>query len=179
MAFTSVPAAGQTAAFGGLIADNGDNDIVSGFNEDTGQIAFGTGVAQSSSDTKGVKNMSSSATLKGIAVFSYMHAPGTFGDLGTSGINPGEDVRVMRRGRCWVELDPGVSSINPFVDRGYCRYSSDGTNTQIGAWTNSSSESSTNTLDCTRQVVFVSGIIVAPDGSNIAQVECDFTNRPT
>lgn len=182
--FTSVPAAGQSRAFAGMAADNGSGDVVSGFSEEaSAQLAFGTGVAFGTAP-KGVKNMASSGSvINGVVEHSFFHAPGTFGDLGATGLNPNASVRVKRRGRVWVALDPtqadGATPLSLTKgDRGFCRYSAgSGSNTQLGAWSNVTD--SGHNLDATKQVEFVDGVIVvAPDGSNIALVDVDFANKP-
>lgn len=178
MAQTSVSATGQERAIAGLIADSSElNDVVSSWSEEaSAEMAFGWGLVQGSAPQGALIPSGSGDTFKGVLAFSYNHAPGTYGDLGTTGIVAGGRLRLLRHGRIWVVVDKAVTSISPFIDRGWLRYTADGvTNPTPGAW-GKATDSGKN-LDLTKIALFVSPLVTLADGTKIAQLELSATNK--
>jgi len=174
---TSVNPIGQPVAFAGLISSAQEVlDQVSGFNaEATAGIPFGAGVIQGTGRTD-AKLPATGGKMKGIFAFSFEHAPGLYGDLDTNGaVIPKGRLNILRKGRVYVVIDQSITSIAPFSDRGYCRYGTNASDATLGAWSNASNS---NQLDATKQVVFTSDVIIADDGTKIAEIEVDFTNAP-
>ena len=180
---TSVPATGQSRAFAGLIADSSELvDVVSAWSEEaSAEMPFGIGLAQGTAAQGALIPSGAGDKLKGLLAHSYAHAPGGaagFGDMGSTGIIAGGRLRCLRHGRIWVVLDASVASIAPFVDRGWCRHTTDGgANTVPGRW-NKADLGGGKQLDATKQVLFVSDVVTAPDGTKIAEVEVNFTAAP-
>lgn len=182
MSQTSVSSTGQAVGVAGQLFDNAEVvDVVSGFSEEaSAQIPFGVGLKQGAAD-QGVLNMAGSTdVVAGISVFGYNHMPanaaGTIGDLGTTGLLPKAGLQVLRKGRILALLDAGVASV-AVGDRAYVRYSANGGNTVLGAWSNAT-DAGHNT-DMTKVGVFVSSMSTAADGtSKLAVLEVDFTNKP-
>lgn len=181
MSQTAVNPAGQPAAVAGQITDNQEGmDIVSRFNAETAlNIDFGLGVAPGT-ERNAVKVMAN-GECEGISVQDFRHSPGVSGDVDQTsalpGLKPKAGMQILRRGRIWLRLDKSVTSVTPYVSRGYCRYTADGTtNPLVGAW--AIADDTGKTKDCTKQVQFVSGIFTAADGtSHIAEADVDFTNK--
>lgn len=179
---TSVNKAGQPIAVAGQISDNNDvTDIVSRFSQETSAsavIGFGLGVKPGAA-RDGVRILTASTEIvTGLTVLSFNHSPGATGDLDQTlgGLKPNSGLQLMKGGRMYAQIDAGVTSIAPNVDRAYVRCVSNGGNTVIGALSNASD--STNSIDCRGQILFTSNIFTAPDGTKIAEVEVDFTNKP-
>lgn len=182
---TSILSSGQPVAVAGQISDSmKDVDIVSRFNaEASTDMQFGIGVKPGTA--RNAVNMVSgtSDVVEGITTFGFNHAPGsTSGDLSQSntppGVAPKGSLQIMQRGRIYVLLDSTLSSIVPNVDRGFCRaVSHSGVGTNVGGWTNAAD--SGDTIDCTKQTIFRSGVFTSADGvSKIAELEVAFVNHP-
>lgn len=184
MSQTSVPSTGQSRAIAGMIADSSSvDDIVSAWSEESSsEMPFGIGVVQGTAVQGALIPSGGGDILKGINAHGYNHASGGaagFGDLGTSGIIAGGRLRCLRHGRIWVLVDSGVTSITPFVDRGWCRHTANGAGKLVtGAWSNADDGGGAKQIDATKQVLFVSDVITAPDGTKIAEVEVNFTAAP-
>ena len=178
---TSINPRGQPVAFAGLISDSyAGPDLVSSFSEETvNSIPFGTAVKQGVAP-KGALLMSGGGdAIKGIVAFDFTHAPGVFGDIdaGALGIVPKGQLRILRRGRVWVVIDQGIVTIAPFSDRGFIRYSANGAGNLIVGAVSNVTDGAHNT-DMSKVVIFTSTVQVAADGTKIAEVEVDFTNKP-
>lgn len=180
---TSINQAGQPVGVAGQLSDNMEGmDIVSRFNQEaSANIQFGIGIKPGAA-RDGVKLLTANTeTVEGINIWGFNHEVGANGDLDqtavTGGLRPKASMQVLQRGRCYVVVDAGVSSIIPNVDRGYIRCVANGGNTVIGAFSNISD--STNSIDSTKQVIFRSNIFTAADGvTKIAEVDVDFVNKP-
>lgn len=187
MSQTSVLAGGQAAGIAGMPADDSDNDVNSGFNQDAAQLPFGFGVRQGSSGfASSNERFYSLATgfsvnfpIQGIAMHGYDHAPAGAalansafaGDLGASGLIQNAPFDMMRRGRIFVPVEQAVR-IN---DRAWCRGIGTG-NLSPGSWVGTALGNSYH-VDCTKQAVFRSASSTAADGTTlVAVLECDFTN---
>lgn len=177
MSQTAINKAGQPVAIAGLLSDNGEGvDIVSRFNNASAEIPFGSGVKLGTEKHGVILPSAATDVVQGIVVWSRNHQPGTNGDLGTTGLKQNAGLQLIRKGRIWVPIDAGVSSIT-IGSRGWCRAVSDGSgNTVLGRW--AAAQDSTNNIDCTKQCVFVSALQLAADGTKIAELEVDFTNKP-
>lgn len=187
MSQTSISSTGQAVGVAGQVFDNAEvQDLVSLFNTGTASIPFGCGVVVDTSDAsgQGCKLPSGSGdSVAGVSAYGANHQRSSStdgsgnpeGDLDGTGLKQYAGLSVMRKGRILVLLDSGVTSISPFVDRGYLRYSANGSNTQPGAWAKAAD--SGHTIDMTAQSVFVSPLFTAADGSSkVAVLEVDFTN---
>lgn len=184
MSQTVVQPTGQPIAVAGQLSDNQEApNIVSRFNEEaSAALQFGIGVKPGTA-RDGVKLPSAtSSVIEGINLFGFNHLPGASGDLDQSSTPPGVkskgSLKILQGGRAYVLLDAsGISSIAPNVDRGYCRATTNGGNTVIGAWNNA--DDSGHMVDCTKQSIFRSGLFTSADGvSKIAELEVDFVNKP-
>ncbi len=176
---TSIDPLGQPRAFAGLVADSMSVvDVVSSWSEEaTAQVAFGWGLVQGTATQGALIPSGSGDKFKGVLAHSYAHAPGTFGDLGTTGIIAGGRLRILRRGRIYVVVDKAVTSIAPFSDRGWLRYTADGsTNPTPGAW-GKATDSGKN-LDLTECTQFVSPMYTLADGTKIAILEVNAIAKP-
>lgn len=178
---TSINKAGQPVAIAGYVSDNSEADIVSRFNADVVQMPFGTGVKAATSLHGVLQPAASTDVVEGIVKWGANHFPqnaaATIGDLGTTGLVPNSGLQILRRGRIWVYLDPGLSSITPYTDRGWCRCVVNGGNNVLGAWSNA--QDSTNNIDCTKGSQFVSGLFTSADGTTkIAELEATFNIKP-
>ncbi len=181
---TTVNPAGQPVAVAGQLSDNQEGvDIVSRFNaEASANIAFGLAVAPVGTQIRdGVINMAGSGdVVEGVNVWGFNHMPGSNGDLDQTstppGLRPKAGLQVIQRGRVWVVVDAGVTSIVPNIDRAFVRYSANGGNTVVGAFSNAT-DSGHNT-DITKQAIFRSGIFLSADGvTKIAELDVDFVNK--
>ena len=130
------------------------------------------------SSLHGVKVLTAiSETVEGLSVWGFNHSPGSTGDLGTTGLKSKAGLQVIRKGRIYAVVDPSVTSITPYVDRGHIRAVANGGDNIIGAL-NKAADGIT-TIDSTKQVQFVGKLFTAADGvTKIAEVEVDFTNKP-
>src|SRR5690348_11911552 len=128
MSQTTILAGGQAAGFPGLLADDQDADIVSGWNQDATQLPFGYGLRIGSSGLgrdfyslpTGPSGPAGAQYLEpqGAAIFSYDHAPqGTAdsgspamyqGDVGSSGLIQNAAFEVLRRGRFYAPVEAAV-----------------------------------------------------------------------
>lgn len=177
---TVIQKTGQPVAVAGQLSDSMDTiDVVSRFSQEaSAAIQFGCAV-QSGTVRSGVKNMATSNdNIEGVSVFGYNHVPGSSGDIDTTnkGLKPNAGLKILRKGRIWVLIDPSITLITPYADRPFARYSANGGNTVLGAFSNVS-DGGHNT-DLSRIGVFTSGLFTAADGTSlIAECEFDFTNR--
>src|SRR5688572_679021 len=109
MSQTSMSAGGQAIGVAGQLADSGEDDILSGFNDASAQMPFGYGVRFSTSREGYVlaTGFSNVVPVQGVNLHGYNHskagaadANGNFaGDLGASGLLENADLSVLRKGR--------------------------------------------------------------------------------
>lgn len=182
---TSINKAGQPVGFPGQLSDSMEGvDVLSRFNQEAAaQMPFGIGVKPGTVRDAVKLPAAQADVIEGIVKWGANHMPanatGTIGDLGATGLLPKAGLEVVRRGRMYVIVDPGlaVGAITPYVDRGYCRAVVNGGNNVVGAWTNAADGA--DTIDCTKQVQFVSSVFLAADGvTKMAEVDVDFVNHP-
>ncbi len=183
MSQTSVSLAGQSIAVAGQISDNSPLDgIVSRFSQETSAsavIPFGTAVKPGAA-RDGVRILTAIAEkVEGLVVWSANHQPGSNGDLDQTlgGLKPNASIQLMRQGRMYAVIDPSVSSITPYTDRGFVRAIANGGDSVIGALRTNADGS--DTIDCTEQIQFVSGIFLSADGvTKLAEVDVNFIAKP-
>jgi hypothetical protein len=179
---TSINKAGQPVAVAGMLSDNGPvKDIVSRFSEDAVNVLpFGIGVKVGSKRNAVDLPSTIADTIDGVNVFGYNHLPGLIGDLSATlgGLKQNAGLQVLRIGRIYVVVDSFLSSISANIDRTYLRaISHAGVGTVVGAFTNAADGS--DTIDLTKDGVFVSGIFTSADGTTkIAEAEFNFTAKP-
>lgn len=174
---TAIQPYGQPIAFQGLVTHLEDSESL--INKEASlNIGFGLGVKGGTLTKEAKLPTSNTDKIRSIIVQNDQYTQGTFGDLDASGsppgITPNSPCEGLKHGRCWVEVEAGIT-ISPNVDRGYCRAVANGGNSKLGAWTNAADGS--NTIDCTTQVLFVSAAYTAPDGKKIAEVFVNFGNK--
>jgi len=175
---TSINAAGQPIAFAGMVTARLDS--ASAYNkESSSALRLGIGVKPGTKEQEMLLPTASSSVLAGVVLSTHAKAPGTFGGIDQSatppGIIAGGQFELLRKGRCWVHVDADTT-ITPRVTRAHWRAVSDGaSNTIVGTFRHN--QDSTNTVDVTGQVLFISGVRTAPDGTKIAEVEIDVTNE--
>lgn len=180
---TTINRNGQPRAIAGLIADLFPMGLASAFSgESSSLIQFGFGVVNAGVERQAKIPSGGSDIFMGIAAFSLNHQPDTGGfDLvsgASGGIKPKGAFEVVRSGHVWVLVDKAVTSITPYSDRGFLRYTADGTtNPTPGAW-GKATDSGKN-LDLTKVVQFISPLVTAADGTTkIAMVEIMAVNKP-
>lgn len=176
---TTILRSGQPQAFAGMVADTGIKDDLSAYNlEVSAEIAFGLGVKWSG-QRGALLPTASSSVIRGVSVWNGNHQTGLYGDLGTTGLKPNAAMVVRDLGRIWVLVDAGqaVGDFTPGITRGWCRFETDGgSNTVVGAWRGADDG---HAIDCTKQCVYVSSVILAADGvSLIAELDCNFIAKP-
>lgn len=178
---TAVNAAGQPQAVAGQVSQAMEGmDIVSRFNAETVTcLAFGTGVKNGTNDHECKILTANSETVQGVVKWGNNHTPGATGDVDQTatppGLKPAAGFGLVRKGRVWVAVDAGVTSIAANVDRAYCRCASNGGNTKVGYFSNASDSS--YSIDIRKAAVFVSGLRYSADGLKMAELEVDFTNQ--
>jgi hypothetical protein len=167
-------------AFAGMLADDAENDLITGFNADTANMPFGVGLMFEYSPTYNTDMTlptaaHGAALMSGILVHSHAHerqyylSDGTLaGDLTGSALVPGAKLDVLRKGRVWVTVVQTVA----VGDRLFVATSSDGT-VYTAAGQIGNADVSSNTADCTRLGVF----ITAATAGGLAILEVDFVNR--
>lgn len=167
-------------AFAGMVADGCAPDIVTMVNsESSAEIPFGVGVEKNSTTVPRTCKLPNAETdvISGLVVHSHAYArgrQGAQGELGDTGVKPGGVLNILRRGRMWARLD--ITQATPTIDgRGWIRAVAAGDEV-LGAV--ASADDSTDTVDCTKQIVFRSGPITGADGVLLVLVEVDFTNEP-
>jgi hypothetical protein len=89
--------------------------------------------------------------------------------LGTIGINPGQTLQVLRKGRIWVTVEDGCSP----GDRLWIRAVGAVAPEAIGQCNNA--DDGTDMIDCTNQGVF----LTTAAAGGLAVLEVDFTAYPT
>lgn len=175
---TSINPAGQPIAFAGMVLHRIDS--ASAVNKEASSaMRFGIGVKPGTKEQEMLLPTSASSVLAGIVASTHAKAPGTFGGIDQSatppGVVAGGQFELLRKGRCWVHVDADTA-ITPRVTRAHWRAVSDGgSNTIVGTFRHN--QDSTNTVDVTGQVLFVSGVRTAADGTKIAEVEIDATSE--
>lgn len=162
-------------AFGGMLADDAENDIITMKNADAVSMPFGYCVAfktsSPSSDLDAILPATSGAKLAGIIVHKQNYSrtftlpDGTVaGELDSVGIVVGTGISVLRRGRIWVQVQQSVVP----GDRLFVCYTAATIYTAIGQLGNA--DESSNTIDATRVGVF----LTTAAAGKFAKLEVDF-----
>ena len=174
---TTINAYGQPSAIAGMMTQ--ERDALSAVSKETvNNIAFGVGVKPGTNAKEALLPTASSSVLLGINVVFKTHAPGTFGDIdqssATTGMKPNTQLHVLREGRCFVQVDADTVIAAPNVTRAYWRFETDGgTNTLVGTFRHSDDG---HVADTRKQVLFVSGVLTAADGTKVAEVAVSAEN---
>ena len=169
--YTDYALATAGVPFAGMLADNGDDvGIKPMINaEASAQIAFGEPVARyAAGGPATAKKLATSADIvAGIVVQSnaYSNAPG--GDLGTTGLNPGAMMNVLRSGRIWALCTTGCA----IGDRLFVSYTAGGPYTAAGQLGNVTQ--ALTTIDCTTKAEWQT----AAAAGVVAILDCDFVNK--
>lgn len=162
-----------TAAFAGMLADQGDHDAwAMTNNESSASIPFGRAVkfgAVSGADKSAKFPTAETSVIAGIVMHSHAYSNSPNGDLDSTGLKPGAVMNVLRKGRIWVIVEDGCS----VGDRLWVRAVAAGDPEFLGGINNA--DDSTDMVDCTNQGVFLS----ACSAGGLAVLEVDFTNFPT
>lgn len=188
MSQTTISAGGQSIGVAGQVADSGDVDSLSGFNDASAQMPFGYGVRFSTNRDGYVlaTGFSNVVPVQGVNMFGHNHqkagaadAAGNYaGDLGASGLLENAWLSVGRKGRFLLPVEAAPS----IGDRLWCRGVATGSLT-AGVWrgaaVGSAPLSASYHVDCTRQGVFISSSFTSVDGTTLVAVaEVDFTTLP-
>lgn len=163
-------------AFAGMLADVGNNDVVTAKNkESTASMPFGFAVCfEGSTDDKGALNPDATTDkIMGITVHSHAYADTALG-LGTAGagtavkgVLPGNTTNVLRKGRAYVIAEEAVVP----GDRLFIRVVATGAEVE-GALRKSADAS--DCIDSSSQGVWLS----TASAGGLAVLEVDFTNKP-
>jgi hypothetical protein len=122
----------QTAAFAGMLADNGDADILSYINEEASAVLpFGIAVMKGTADFGALLPASAGAVMVGIAAHTHQVDPGQAGSTPAgAGIPPKYLINTLKRGRMYVQVEEAVTPASPV----FVRYASGSGGTQKGAF---------------------------------------------
>lgn len=155
----------MSAAFAGMLADVGDNDIFGAVQAESSlEIPFGVMVCKGSGDNDAKLPAASTAKLLGVLVHSHNYEPRL--DLGTTGVKPGAMLNILNRGRIYVTVEEAVTK----EDRAYVRYAAGAGGTQLGAFRKSAVTD--ETIDVTKKCKFVT----SASSGGLAVVEVDMLN---
>lgn len=168
MAVQTSYAQSMTAAFAGMLADNGANDCIAMTNDEaSAEIAFGRAVMFGSTTNANSAKLptSENAVIAGIVVHSHSYAQTT--ELGTTGVKVGGVLNVLRKGRIWVTVEDAVVP----GDRLWVRGVAGGDPEFLGGVL--PADDSTDTVDCTGQGQF----LTAAAAGALAVLEVDFTGK--
>jgi hypothetical protein len=153
------------AAFAGMLADTGDNDIFGAVQAESSlEIPFGVMVCKGTGDNDAKLPAAADAKLLGVLVHSHSYEPKI--DLGTTGVKPGAVLNVLNSGRVWVLVEENVTR----EDRAYVRYAAGAGGTQLGAFRKSAV--SNETIDVRANVKFVT----SASSGGLAIIEADNLN---
>jgi hypothetical protein len=159
----------HAVAYSGQLADNGPHDIATMRNdESTAEMAFGRAVRFASvSDAQSAK-LPAAETDKVAGILVLSHAYDAELELGTTGVVPGAELNVLRKGRIWVTVEDAVE----VGSRLWVRAVAGGDPEFLGGLC--IADDGSDTIDCTNQGVFRS----AASAGGLAVLEVDFTNKP-
>jgi hypothetical protein len=167
MAVQSTYSQNITAAFAGMLADNGAYDAIAMVNtEASASIAFGRAVMfGSATDALSAElPVAETAVIAGILMHSHAYSQT---DLDATGVIVGATMNVLRKGRIWVTVEDAVVP----GDRLWVRGVAGGDPEFLGGLL--PADDSTDTVDCTGQGQF----LTAADAGGLAVLEVDFTGK--
>lgn len=164
----------QSAAFAGMLADDGHHDIFPMVNaEASASIPFGVGVKKGTGDSDAVLPAAETDAIIGFTVHTHNYARGSSvsnSDLDDNGdMRPGAVMNVLRKGRLYVYAR--TSAVVAFTSRLWVRAVAGG-GEFIGAAEDA--DDSTDTIDCTKQGQF----ITSGAQNALVVLEVDFLNAP-
>lgn len=122
----------QAAAFAGMLADNGDNDILSYVNEEaSANLPFGTAVAKGTADNGFLAMVNGSSVIVGVLAHTHQVDPGQVAASPTgAGVPPKYLGAVLKRGRIMVQVEEAVTPASPV----FVRHTAGAGGTQKGAF---------------------------------------------
>lgn len=122
----------QSAAFPGMLYDNGDNDVLSYVSEEaSANMPFGIALAKGAADFGALLMVNGSSVVIGVAQHVHNVDPGQVAATPAgAGVPPKYPVNVLKRGRIWVSVEQAVTpASNVFV-----RHTAGAGGTQKGAF---------------------------------------------
>lgn len=121
----------QSAAFAGMLYDNGDNDILSYISEEASAVMpFGIAVAKGTADFGALLMVNGSSVIVGLAAHTHQVDPGQAGNTPAgAGIPPKYAINVLKRGRMYVQVEEAVTPASPV----FVRFAAGAGGTQKGA----------------------------------------------
>ncbi len=146
--YTDSPANGIA---GQLACRYNDAEIASCYNaEASAEVAFGTAVKWgSATDQKAVKVPAAETDkIKGVVVHSHAYENGENGELGTTGVQSGGKLEVLRHGEIWVIAEDGCAP----GDRAWVRCTAGGAGELVGGFP--IADEGTETIDTTSYLEF-------------------------
>lgn len=161
----------QSAAFAGMLADDGEHDIIAMVNaEASASIPFGVAVKKGTGDTDALLPAAESDEIVGITVHTHNYSNSPNGDLDENNdMLPGAVMNVLRWGRIYVHARKGA--VVAFTSRLWVRAVA-GVGEYLGAAEDA--DDGTDTIDCTKQGQFITS--GAEDA--LVVLEVDFRNKP-
>lgn len=165
-----------TRAIEGALADNGEHDVATKYNEEASAcISFGKAVCFGVGDFGALLPATENDVVCGIVLHSNQYSTGAEGELKqdgtawTNGLRPGAAMSVLRKGRIWAVARTAVVP----GSRLWVRAVASGSGHEfLGGLEDA--DDSTDTIDCTAQGVWLD---TAAQGA-LARLEVDFTNKP-
>jgi hypothetical protein len=121
----------MTAAFPGMLADIGENSILSYVNEEaTANLPFGVALAKGTADNQFLAMVNGSSVIIGVSVHTHQVDPGQVASSPAgAGIPPKYAAGVLTRGRIYVQVEEAVTPASSV----YVRHTSGAGGTQKGA----------------------------------------------
>jgi len=162
----------MTAAYAGMLADDGEHDIIPMLNsEASASIPFGVGVKKGTGDSDALLPSAETDEIVGFTVHGHNYTIGTTtSDLDSNGdMRPGCVMNVLRKGRIWVTARKGA--VVAFASRLWVRAVAGG-GEYLGAAEDA--DDGTDTIDCTKQGQF----ITSGAADALVVLEVNFLNKP-
>lgn len=153
----------QGGPFAGMLSSSHPDQSDSYVSEEaSAEIPFGTMVKQGTAENGALKCTATSNVLAGIVVHSHGYAKDT--ELGSTGLKPKVNLRLLQKGRVWVPVEEAVVP----GDAVRVRVVAGGGET-AGAFRKAAD--STDCIDISKFARWITG------GSSVAELEIDLSNR--
>jgi hypothetical protein len=122
----------QTNAFAGMLADSGENDILSYISEEaSANLPFGVAVAKGAADWGALAMVNGSSVIVGITVHTHQVDPSQVASSPAgAGIPPKYAINTLKRGRIFVQVEEAVTPASPV----FVRHTAGAGGTQKGAF---------------------------------------------
>ncbi len=166
---------GATMAIGieGQLVGSGPHEVIPCYNDEaSAEIAFGRAVKYGATATDNFGVLFPTAEtdkIVGITVHSHEYSKGFTGAaLGTTGVNAGFPLSILRKGRILVRCEDAVTR----GDRLWVRAVGSTPPEYLGGLNNA--DDGTDTIDCTKQGQWMT----SADAGGLAELEVDFLNEP-